>query len=292
MKHHNKHEQPKYTREKKFVAVLAAAGALGSAALTSCYSIESSVRVGGPDGQSVSIDDFENGIIPVPERPANLNADNASPDEFFSDRYFTDEERVKWAYEQLNQPSVDPKYEGMTILEASHAELVQMYNEPDGYEYIRELVDPSENMTGDQIETLGASVSNLLVKSNLPRDIRVKMLAAVNDNHSPNLDEVIELVKNRDVQAMSGATAVNISSANNRPIESPVFRHYVLSNGYDPAGTPSKIQDIMETTIVPSKRLQVIYQFVDGKPVLVKNYLWSDTSKRIDNIQDIPYEPR
>ncbi len=65
MKHHNKHEQPRYTREKKFVAVLAAAGALGSAALASCSTEATSFRVGDPNGHSVSLDEFEDGVMPI-----------------------------------------------------------------------------------------------------------------------------------------------------------------------------------------------------------------------------------
>lgn len=65
MKHHNKHEQPRYTREKKFVAVLAAAGALGSAALASCSTEASNFRVGDPNGHSVSLDEFEDGVMPI-----------------------------------------------------------------------------------------------------------------------------------------------------------------------------------------------------------------------------------
>lgn len=285
----NHHEQQStFSKKEKLIAALAAPFAV--VALAACNSGDRvEIRVDRPGVSQDANPDTSNVSH---ESRSDLTLENSTPEEFFDNANYTREERVNWAYEKLNQPRNDGEFQGMSLLESSHAELKKRLNLPGRYEYIKDLVTPSENMTGDQIETLSSSISYLLVTSDLPEDTRVKMTAALVDSSSDTHDEIVEFVRNRDVDALGGATAVNISSSDRLPKESPVFRHYVLSNGYDPAGIPSKIAEIMGTTDPSAPNFQVIYQFIDGKPVLVQNYDIDEMpSMRVDNLRDIPHEP-
>lgn len=220
------------------------------------------------------------------ERPADMTIDNASPDVngFFNDRYFTDKERIDWAYNVLNQPSSDPEHVGMTYLEVAHGDLQERYNEPGGYKYIDDLVTPSENMTGDQIFALLLSVVETQLHSDLPLDTRLKLAAATLDNSMPQVKRNLTAVTEGNEDAIGGIQMVNVDE-NGQKIESRPFSHHVLPTGYDPSGIPSKVVDFMDTS---SNRYQAIFQFRDAKPVLVESTDWNNPSTRIDNIRTIP----
>ncbi|WP_425005786.1 hypothetical protein [Mycolicibacterium sp. S3B2] len=220
------------------------------------------------------------------EAPKDI--DDAAPSDFYKDVYFTDEERVNWAYDQLDQPSQEPGYEGMSVLEAAHQKLVEFYNKPGNWEYVKELVEPSENMTGDQIYTLQSSIYFAAVNSELPENDRIKMLAAAIDNSNPVLQDAIKYTIDRDTERMRGTYAVDISATNDQPVESPVFRHTVLSNGFDPRGIPTKVINGSNTSGAQREKIQSIFQFINGKPVLVETNPSTDPTLRASNPQNIP----
>lgn len=225
------------------------------------------------------------------ERPEGMTADNATPDknQFFNDRYFTDQERIDWAYNILNQPSDDPKYVGMTLLEAHHSELQEKYNKPGEFKYVEDLVPSSEQMTGDQIFALYAAISDVQLNSDLPLDTRLKLAAAQVDNTTEGgLDYNLENLKNGNIANLNGLQGVNVST-NGQKLESKVFRHHVLSNGYDPAGVPSKIMDAMTNGNDNPVRFQTLIQFRDGKPVTFDGYVFqSSEALDADDILSIP----
>jgi|GEM_PF-4405551 len=289
-RHHSpERKESKFSKKERLIAALSMP--LAAVAIASCSS-EVTIEMDHPAAQAQDVLNGKKSNSNEQQERRNITAEQATPSEFFSDQYFTDEERVNWAYGKLNMPS--PNNPNVTLLEAAHIELSAKYNQPGGYQYVRELVSPSEHMTGDQIETLMSCIAHVLLTSDLSEEERVKMVAAEHDNSSPLLDKTIEFVKKRDTKRMGGLTGVNISSKNMQPIESPVFRHYVLKNGvYDPGGVPSKIVDVMETTSSDADRFQVIYKFVNGKPIFVKS-ISSKKSTFVDQeeIQNIPYEPR
>lgn len=226
--------------------------------------------------------------IAGPETNGTLTLDQATPTEFFDDANFTDKQRVDWAYDKLNTPSSDPEYEGKTVLEAAHAKLASILNKPGEHSYIGELVKPSLDMSGDEVSTLFSSISFLAGTSDLPEDVRIKLLAAEVDASNPALGNLIEYVKQRDINHLQGAHEVRIDADTGAKMESPIFRHYIPENGYNPAGIPSKIISVLDTTSGRAERSQNIIQFISGKPVLVESYSTSDEQKRVTYPERIP----
>ncbi|KAA0077241.1 hypothetical protein CIW52_32185 [Mycolicibacterium sp. P9-64] len=195
------------------------------------------------------------------------NLDHVEYLHFFSDAY-TDEQRINWAYGILNQPSDELGDGDMTRLEAAHKHLEEEYNKPGGYEYVRELVEPSEQMTGDQINDLASSIGYFIEHTGLDENNRVKLLAAVVSPDFPYFQSAI-----RD-----GGSRLNLGGLNDvlgrdtgNPRESPIFSVTAVGD-YIPKGTPSKVMDMMPTTIPngSEKEVQIVYQFIDGKPVLAR----------------------
>lgn len=269
------------------IAVLAAVVVLGCAA----------VYAWGYFGAKGAVDAVKQATVAGANRPttASISIDAATPDQFYSDTYFTDEQRVDWAWNKINQPSHEAGYEGMTLLQAAHKKLADSVNNKPQYgnvEFLHELVAPSEGMSGDQVLAYISTLSYLAATADLPDSDRAKILAASSDNSSPNLRSAIAAAEQRDIKHMSGTSEVLVADNLNKKLESPVFRHYKPGNGYDPAGIPSKVMTVTETSSGKSNFSQMIVHFTSGKPTVVDDYAVDIPSKLIDNPQDIPYEPR
>lgn len=223
-----------------------------------------------------------------PEHKTTIDINVATPDQFYSDANFTDEQRVDWAWNRISQPSHEVGYEGMTLLQAAHKQLADMYNKPGNYQYIKDLVEPSESMSGDQILTLSSTISHLAATADLSPTDRAKVIAADSDNSSPNLQRAINAAVNRDTYNSDGVSDVITDASTNKKVESPVFRHYKPENGYDPKGVPSKIMTTMQDSVQPARYDQVIVQFVHNKPIIVDTYSPTNKAKYILSPEDIP----
>lgn len=287
--------QRKFLTPKRAIAgLLIGAGVVGGAA--GGYNLLSNDEAKGTatsQGQE-GIEDYPGDSNFTVERPAGMTAETATPDEFFSDQYFTDEERINWAYTKLNEAN-DLERPGMTVLEAAYDNLKRRHSDDGnsdgsyrGYQYVRDLVSPSEGMTGNEILTLHSVINEAATASNLPEDVRIKLLAATVDNSQHNLATLVENVKERDSQNMSGLREVVTNPANNLPVESPLFHYGVLNNGFDPAGIPTKVMNTMSTTDEAGSLRQLYFQFVDGKPILVKSVDSTNKTERASNPQNIP----
>lgn len=194
-------------------------------------------------------------------------AEGAKYEDFFGPAY-TNEVRLNWAYGKLDQPSTEPGYEGMTVLEAAHKHLADEYNVPGGYVYVHELVKPSENMTGKQINDLTSSIGYVIVHDKTMSDNdRVKLLAAVVSPDFEYFDEAVQNALNR--RNLAGLEDVLGTSTGN-PNESPVFSKATVGD-YITNGYPSKVMNTLGTTTTAGNgaEMQVIYRFIDGKPVLI-----------------------
>lgn len=224
----------------------------------------------------------------VPSKQVTL--DEASTDQFYDDNYFNDEQRVGWAWKKLNQPSQELGREGVTVLQAKHAELQARYNDPNSnYKYIEDLVEPSETMTGDQIRALQTTINNIAVDDTFSDSERTKILAAAYDNSYPNLRDAISFTLQKDVQSMNGIYRVDESDG--VKWESPIFRWYRPENGYNPEGIPSKVISVMNVGAKASGGdFQEIYRFINGIPVRVDSYPATSTTKWISYPEKIPYQ--
>jgi len=214
--------------------------------------------------------------------------EQASMNEFWSNEY-TDIQRVDWAYNQLHQPSSDPAYQGMTLLEAGYKQMAAEYNKPGMYQYVGNYVKPSESMSGNDILTLNA-VIGYIIKNNttLSDNDRVKLLGASVDSDYDSLNQLITAAFNRDSSGFGGIEGVDISSVNNQPVMSKVFRtKKVPEINYDPAGIPSVIINGTEEDITGGPGYQSIFRFIDGKPVLYTSYPSNSDKARTINPQDI-----
>ncbi len=119
-------------------------------------------------------------------RPDGLTADTATLEQFTSDEYFTDAERVAWADEQLNAPSTDPEYPNMTVEQAAYKRINANLYKSNGLQLGKEfsaLVEPSVNNTPAEVDTqIYVDTAAAMFEPNL--DKAKKMLAAVADNNS------------------------------------------------------------------------------------------------------------
>lgn len=212
--------------------------------------------------------------------PEAMTIDNALPSEFRSDEYFSDQERVAWAWNQLQQPTNEPGYEGMTRIQAANAKL--MKENP----LAEKIVEPSLEMTGDQILANEASIFYFAgTTTELSDRDRVKVIAATVDNSNPIYDVVMKNVLERD--NLTGVLEVDRSAINHLPVESPIFRHTILNNGFDPKGVETKVMNVhLKNTNNTST--QEYYQFIDGKPIQVYQCDATDKAKRASNPQNIP----
>ncbi len=284
------------TGNKNKVAAFVALGGVAATAVLGAAAYFGLKGAGEEIGNKITGADVNNSA-PIasgqtnPER-ATISIDAATPDQFYSDANFTDEQRVDWAWNKINQPSHKAGYEGMTLLEAAHKELANSINYKPQYgnaEYLHELVAPSENMTGDQIQTYISTVGYLAATADMPDSDRAKILAASSDNSSPALQRSITAAVDRDVHSLSGTSEVQSHYQGDVEIknESPVFRHYTTKN-YDPAGVPSKVMDVIDTGVTNTPTVQMIVRFVHDKPTIVDVYPADSTTKRIKNPDKIP----
>ena len=279
----------RFTKGQKWMAIGAGILTLGAGVLLGKAPSNSE-----PSSQSAGSDVPSTSAPAVPgeiETKETVTLDNASSDQFYDNKDFTDEQRVNWAWSKLNEPSQEPGHEGMTILQAKHADLQAKYNDPNSdYKYIEDLVEPSEDMTGDQIRALQTTINNIAVDNTFSDTVRTKILAAAYDNSYPNLSDAIKYALEKDVQHMNGIYRVNESDG--VKWESPVFRHYRPENGYNPEGVPSKILSVMN---VGAKSVggdfQEIYRFVGKIPIRVDSYSAAETKRWISYPEKIPYEP-
>lgn len=214
--------------------------------------------------------------------PEAMTIDNALPSEFRSDEYFSDQERVAWAWNQLQQPTNEPGYEGMTRIQAANAKL--MKENP----LAEKIVEPSLEMTGDQILANEVAIYYFAATTNELSDRdRVKVLAAAFDNTNAAYDVVMQNVLERDIPNVSGVEEVDTSAINHLPVESPIFKYTILNNGFNPKGTETKVINVhLKNTTEDSK--QKYYQFIDGKPIQVYQCDATDKAKRASNPQNIP----
>lgn len=261
------------------------------------HAVDSGVNV----GRDLINSDKSNSAAPSPgmdidrnpgliETRQDVTLDNASIDQFYSDEYFTDEERVNWAWDKLQQPSTDPRYEGMSILRAKFAELQEKYNEPN-YKYIQDYVEPSEGMAGDEILSLQTIIHTIAAESDLSDTERAKILAAALDNSDPLRTAAVGNALTRDVVHLNGIYRVN-QSPDGTKWESPVFRDATLSNGYNAKGIPSKIISSMNvmgnSNSEAGNDFQEIYRFINNVPVRVDFYSAKDTTKWVSKVYQIP----
>ncbi|MFZ2545329.1 MAG: hypothetical protein WAW80_05105 [Candidatus Saccharimonadales bacterium] len=124
------------------------------------------------------------------EYGGELNIDNATPSEFFSDAYFTDEERVQWADEQLNAPSQDPQYPNMTAEQATYQRILYNLAQQDRpEELIGKLVEPSITNTANEANIIQMVAYAAGVFEN-DSDKGEKMIAAGIDNGHPRVDDI------------------------------------------------------------------------------------------------------
>lgn len=220
------------------------------------------------------------------EAPESVTLDNATTEEFRSDEYFTDPERVAWAWDKLEQPTSEPGYEGMTRLQAANAKL--MKDNPDA----RKTVEPSLEMSGDEILANSDSISYLAATTTeLSDNDRAKVLAASRDNSDPALDAVTANVLERDTTNIRAISVVDISAENNLPVESRIFKHTVLNNGFDPRGVDTKVINAHlygKPVGSDDGSKQKYYQFIDGKPIQIQQVDSRDKTKRASNPQNIP----
>ncbi|MFN3008609.1 hypothetical protein [Mycolicibacterium wolinskyi] len=218
--------------------------------------------------------------------PEAMTIDNALPSEFRSDEYFSDQERVAWAWNQLQQPTNEPGYEGMTRIQAANAKL--MKENP----LAEKIVEPSLEMTGDQILTSEQSIYYFAATTTELSDRdRAKVIAAAIDNSNPVYDTVMQNVLERD-DNLSGVSKVDTSAVNHLPVESPVFKYTVLNNGFDPKGVETKVMNVSLKNVSKDADYdgskQKYYQFIDGKPIQVYQCDSRDKTLRASNPQNIP----
>lgn len=289
--------------KNKLIAVIAATGvgavAIAGAALFSAKNEvhELGNKLAGADAANSAPELPGQGS---PEHKTTIDIDAATPDQFYSDANFTDEQRVDWAWNKINQPSHEAGYEGMTLLQAAHKQLVkrlQLEKEIElekgmGMNLFPEPVEPSENLDGDQILAIESSVEQIAAASDLSDIDRAKVLAAVMDNANPNLEKTMSLAMNRSAQNMGGVGQVLVDTTTKTRAESPVFRHYKPENGYDPNGVPSKIITALNVTAGGSKPSysQAIVRFINHKPVFVDAYSTDNKSKFINAPEQIPQD--
>lgn len=221
-------------------------------------------------------------VVAGHEIKGTLSLDQATPIEFFDDANFTDQERVDWAWNQLDQPTKEAGYEGMTRIQAANAKLRE--RNP----FATELVEPSIDMPTDNVLMNESSVYFLAATTReLSDDDRSKILAAVLDNSSESFHIVERNILERNLENISGIEEVDTSSINNLPVESPIFRHTVLNNGFDPKGIDTKVVNVHLKNTTEGKK-QKYYQFIDGKPIQIQQIDSTDASKRASNPQNIP----
>lgn len=278
-------------RNKIIIAIAAIAGvvAVGAAAYKGLESgVEKAIGPLGGGDKNSSVPGSGPGA-PDPDSPNHYapRIDVATPDAFYSDEYFTDEQRVEWAWNKLQQPSTDPRYSGLTILQAKHAEIKDKYPRY----FTEDLVEPSENMTGDEILALQTTIHTLAAESTELSDMdRAKILAAALDNSTVDRVRGVERALARDVDQMNGI--YRVSQSGGVKWESPVFRHYKPGNGYDPAGYPSKILSNMNVSgdshSAKGNDFQAIYRFINNIPIRVDSYSAKDTHKWVSRVQEIP----
>ncbi len=224
------------------------------------------------------------------EQNNEITLDTATVDEFYNDAYFTDEERVDWAWSKLNEPSTKQGYEDMTILQAKYSELQAKYNSPN-YKYIQDYVEPSESMAGDEILSLQTAIQTIAAESTELSDTeRQKIIAAVADNSTADRERGVSRAQERDIESLNGIYAVR-ETPEGAKMESPVFRYHIPENGYNPNGLPSKVLNTFNVANDSNMRFQEIYRFINNIPVKVDSYSTSNANKRITYPENIPHEP-
>ena len=87
------------------------------------------------------------------EAHESVTLDSATPDQFDSDEYFTDEQRTEWANEQLQAPSTDPEYPNMTVEQAAYQRL-QAKLASEGRPALGPLVAPSLDNSANEANVL------------------------------------------------------------------------------------------------------------------------------------------
>lgn len=284
------------TSNKNKLAAIAAIGGVAATAVIGAATYFGLKGAGEEIGNKLTGADINTAAPAVPgqtnpERAA-ISIDTATPDQFYSDANFTDEQRVDWAWNKINQPSHEAGYEGMTLLEVAHKQLAAKMNDPKygGHQYLKDLVNPSEDMTGDQILALMSTVSFLAATADVPNSDREKILAATSDNSSPYLPDARVAARNRDTDHMGGTSEVPVDSDTNKKIESPVFRHFIPENGYNPNGVPSKIASTMTTSGGAPQYAELVFHFVNGKPLLFDSYTEANGKKPVTDPASIPHE--
>lgn len=193
-----------------------------------------------------------------------MTLDNATSADFY--KYFSQEERVNWANDQLNAPSEDPEMTGMTVLEAEWQELKTKY--PD---LMVELVAPSESMNTNQIGARLVSIANIIADQE-SIDLKLKLLTAYADSSNKYLfDAWMETLRSGDNLGLGPSWVA--TGPTNIAQESPVFREDVLVNGYDPNNIPSRIANIGDDQ---GNSYQIIYRYIDGTPIIYDIYSMYD----------------
>lgn len=226
-----------------------------------------------------------------PEHKTTIDIDAATPDQFYSDANFTDEQRVDWAWNKVNQPSRLPGNEGMTLLQVGYKEIISRNNltpeKSNGiYKPFFDQVQPSERMTGDQILALTSAIEKVAVSSELSGSDREKVLAAEATADSPNMSRARLAARTQDTSHMGGTQQVIVDQSTGKKVESPIFRQYQPENGYKPSGIPSKIMTTLENS--SGQYNQIITQFIHDKPIIVDVYSGDNTSKLVPNPEQIP----
>ncbi|GEM_PF-6114197 len=262
--------------------ILTALGVGGYALFGRSSSESDSPKGGAGSDRSTSAPELA-GSNPDVAKKEKPTLDNSTPEEFRSDEDFTDPERVAWAWDKLNQPTSEPGYEGMTRLAAANTKLMKANPLADG------IIEPSLSMTGDQILGNEQSIYYLAaITGELSDNDRVKVLAAAIDNSNPVFDTVAHNVLEKDLYNLGAVSQVDTSTINKLPVESPIFRHTVLNNGFNPGGIETKVMNVHLKNTDFEESKQKYYQFIDGKPIQLQQVDSRDKAKRASNPQDIP----
>ncbi len=176
----NHHEQQStFSKKEKLITALAAPFAV--VALAACNSGDRvEIRVDRPGVSQDANPDTSNVSH---ESRSDLTLENSTPEEFYNDANFTDEERVRWAHDQLQQPH--PEFPDKSVERVAYERMLADLT-AEGREVslnVDYLPTPSRSNTAGEANTLTHVVTATALYSDNSA-LAEKLLAAGFDNNS------------------------------------------------------------------------------------------------------------
>ena len=235
--------------------------------------------------------DVNPGRIESTITPETVTLDDASADQFYDDKYFTDEQRAEWANEQLQAPSTDPEYPNMSVEQAAYQRL-QAKLAREGRPALGPLVAPSLENTANEASVLQI-VAFAAGYYDSDSNKGEKIIAAGMDNSHEMSESMRTDVRNKhllsDSDRLDGSLEVTFTpndaektqlAGHNVEMASPYSTDSLIGNIAPVNGAPTRVVYLRDSQ-ESSQKTEEVQAFIGGRWTACESILPSEVGRWI-----------